>query len=86
MKSIRISSHETNNGIEILYEDDGVGIEKSEREKLFERGYGRHTGFGLFLSRDILSITGIAIDEIGTQGTGVRFIIQVPKGGYRIAR
>lgn len=86
MKSIRISSHETDTGIEILYEDDGVGIETSEREKLFERGFGKHTGFGLFLSRDILSITGITIDEMGTQGTGVRFLIQVPKGGYRIAR
>jgi PAS domain S-box-containing protein len=86
MKSIRISSHETDTGIEILYEYDGVGIETSEREKLFERGFGKHTGFGLFLSRDILSITGITIDEMGTQGTGVRFLIQVPKGGYRIAR
>jgi hypothetical protein len=40
---------------------------------------------GMFLSREILAITGITIREKGTEGKGVRFEINVPKGAYRIA-
>ncbi|PKL57911.1 MAG: sensor histidine kinase, partial [Methanomicrobiales archaeon HGW-Methanomicrobiales-5] len=43
------------------------------------RGFGKHTGLGLFLSREILSITGISITETGTPDKGVRFEIHVPK-------
>ena len=39
----------------------------------------------MFLSREILAITGITIREKGTEGKGVRFEINVPKGAYRIA-
>jgi hypothetical protein len=37
----------------------------------------------MYLAREILSITGISIAETGTYGTGARFEIHVPKGGYR---
>jgi hypothetical protein len=38
---------------------------------------------GLFLSREILSITGITIRETGEPGNGARFEMTVPKGMYR---
>lgn len=63
--------------------DDGVGIPDEDKEQIFESGYGRHTGFGLALSRDILSLTGIRIRETGTVGQGARFEILVPKGAWR---
>jgi signal transduction histidine kinase len=50
---------------------------------IFDRGFGKHTGFGLFLSREILAITGITITENGEPGKGARFEIVVPKGAYR---
>jgi len=37
----------------------------------------------LFLSQEILSITGITITETGEPGKGARFEITVPKGAYR---
>jgi hypothetical protein len=37
----------------------------------------------LFLIREILSITGITIDENGEPGRGARFEITVPNGTYR---
>jgi hypothetical protein len=37
----------------------------------------------MFVSREILSITGISIRETGTPGKGARFEIRVPKGAYR---
>jgi PAS domain S-box-containing protein len=67
----------------ITYVDNGVGIGEEERTKLFERGAGRHTGYGLFLCREILSITGISIIENGKPGEGVRFEILVPPRAWR---
>ena len=42
------------------------------------------TGMGLFLSREILAITGITLRENGEPGKGARFEITVPKGAWRI--
>lgn len=84
MTIIRISSHESEQGSFISIEDDGVGISAEDKNRVFERGFGHHTGLGLFLSREILAITGITITEAGEPGKGARFEILVPKGGYRL--
>ena len=63
----------------IVYRDDGAGISSDEKEKIFEKGFGKHTGMGLFLIRDILAITGLSIRECGTPGTGVRLEIRSTK-------
>jgi signal transduction histidine kinase/ABC-type phosphate/phosphonate transport system substrate-binding protein len=83
MTSIHISPQESENGLVIVVEDDGEGISEEDKVRLFERGFGKNTGLGLFLSREILAITGIRITETGTAGKGARFEILVPKGGYR---
>jgi PAS domain S-box-containing protein len=67
----------------ITWEDDGVGVPGEEKERIFERGYGKNTGLGLFLAREILGITGIGIQENGIPGEGARFVIRVPDGEYR---
>jgi PAS domain S-box-containing protein len=67
----------------IAVEDNGVGVPIDEKEKIFEKGFGKHTGFGLFLTREILAITGISIHEAGKPGSGARFEIQVPAGMFR---
>jgi len=76
-------SRETKAGLVIIYRDDGAGISAEDKEKLFRKGFGKHTGLGLFLSREILAITGIAVTENGEPGKGVRFEITVPEGAYR---
>jgi len=83
MKTIRVSSRESDRELTILCEDDGVGISAEDKKKLFTRGFGKNTGLGLFLSREILAITGITITENGVPGKGARFEITVPKGMYR---
>jgi signal transduction histidine kinase len=85
MTTIRISQRKSNRGLVIVCEDDGVGIPADKKEAIFNRGYFKHTGFGLYLSREILSITGITIIENGTPGKGARFEITVPKGAWRMA-
>lgn len=67
----------------ITYSDDGIGIATDEKEKIFNRGYGRDSGLGLFLIREVLAITGITILERGTPGEGVRFEMTIPPGKFR---
>ncbi|MDP3395579.1 MAG: PAS domain S-box protein [Methanoregula sp.] len=82
--TIRFSVLERNDEHLIICEDDGVGVLAEEKEKIFERGFGKNTGLGLALSREILSITGITIKETGEPGIGARFELTVPNGMWRI--
>nr|WP_319539573.1 ATP-binding protein [uncultured Methanospirillum sp.] len=69
----------------IVFEDDGAGVSEWEKNMIFEHGYGKHTGIGLFLAREILAITGLSIRENGTPGNGARFEIIVPVGKFRFS-
>ena len=81
--TIRFYSEETPEGFKVVCEDDGIGILADFKEKIFNRQYFKHTGLGLFLSREILSITGMTIAETGVPGEGARFEILVPEGMWR---
>lgn len=73
-------------GFTLVCEDDGVGIPDDQKVQIFKHGVGRNTGMGLFLSREILGITGITILENGIYGSGARFEIQIPRGAYRFVK
>ena len=83
---VRLFSEESTDGLLIRIEDDGIGIPMHDKEMIFERGFGKNTGLGLFLSREILSITNIDIREAGEFQHGARFEMNVPKGVYRFSR
>ena len=78
-----LSCTETTAGLILMFEDNGPGIPDDLKEKIFDREYGRRKGIGLYLSREVLSITEITIQETGEPGKGARFEITVPKGVYR---
>ncbi len=80
---IAFSAEITDNGLVIVYSDNGAGVSHADKKHLFQKGFGKHTGLGLFLSREILSITGITIAENGEPGKGVRFEISIPKEMWR---
>jgi len=73
-------------GLTLICEDDGVGIPEKDKESIFERGVGKNTGMGLFLTREILSITGITIWEMGKAGAGARFEMLIPNGAFRFIK
>jgi PAS domain S-box-containing protein len=83
LTKITIHSQDTPDGINLIVEDDGVGIPEKAKKMIFSREYFKHTGFGLFLSREILSITNLTLSETGIPGEGARFVIHAPKGMYR---
>ncbi len=81
---IQIRCRETESGLTITYEDNGPGIPHEEKKRIFDRGFGKNTGYGLFLVQEILTITRISITENGEPGKGARFEMFVPKEGYYI--
>lgn len=80
---VTVTAKETEDRLILIWEDNGAGISLADKEKIFEKGFGKHTGFGLFLIREILAITDIIVRETGTPGSGARFEIEVPRGKYR---
>jgi len=80
---VRLYTEQMPDCLGLVYEDDGVGISPEMRDHLFEKGMGKNNGLGMFLSREILAITGMTISENGTPGKGARFVISVPLGNYR---
>ena len=69
----------------LVVDDNGTGIPAQDKEQLFDSGFGKNTGLGLFLVKEILAITGMTIRETGIPGKGARFEIRVPAGRYRVA-
>lgn len=84
--SIRISVDHGINELRIIWEDDGTGIPDEEKKVIFERGYGKNTGLGLYLIENILGITGLTIVETGLHGEGARFEICCYLGSYRVIK
>jgi signal transduction histidine kinase len=80
---IRVSLQETSTGGLLVIENNGCGIPEKEKNRIFERGYGKGTGWGLFIARDILAATGMTITETGDPQKGARFEITLPPGSFR---
>lgn len=69
--------------IVIVFQDNGKGVPKENKEKIFEYGFTTKIeepgGEGLGFCRDILDLSGATIEETGIPEKGARFEITVPK-------
>jgi signal transduction histidine kinase len=65
--------------LKLIYQDDGIGIPFSEKPKLFREGYGKGTGYGLYLIKKMMEAYGWAIQETGESGKGAQFTITIPR-------
>ncbi|HWQ67083.1 MAG TPA: HAMP domain-containing sensor histidine kinase [Methanospirillum sp.] len=81
--AITISSSLVQTEMILVYTDDGVGVAQEDKDLIFEQGFGKNTGFGMFLTKEILSITGISIQETGVPGEGVQFEMVIPEGKFK---
>ncbi|MDD3398333.1 MAG: ATP-binding protein, partial [Candidatus Methanomethylophilaceae archaeon] len=70
--------------ISVIYQDDGRGIDPNKQERIFEKGFGEGSGYGMFLSKEILSMTDFSIRETSRNGNGVRFEITGPPANFRL--
>jgi len=85
---VRISGREENDHIELLVEDDGVGISAEHLPRIFEKFYmgdGGLTrrvggaGVGLYLVREILKLHDAQVAVASEPGKGARFTVQLPR-------
>ncbi|MGI3775718.1 MAG: stimulus-sensing domain-containing protein [Janthinobacterium lividum] len=91
--TIRLRAAEAGASVEIAVEDDGPGIPEARLEHVFDRFYterpageqfGKHSGLGLSISRQIVeALKGqiAAENRRGPDGTviGARFVVRLPK-------
>ena len=80
--------------VEISITDNGIGIDKNQIERIFERFYqidndvtqsNFGTGIGLHLSRSLVQLHhGILYAENRIEGSGSRFIIRIPMGAAHL--
>jgi len=84
ISSVVVTYRQTSEGIDLIIEDDGIGIPADMKEKIFAYDSGGHSGLGLFICRQILGVTGMTMVEEGSPGKGARFVIRVPDENYRI--
>jgi len=81
---VRVTGTPSPAGFLLVIEDDGVGIPADKKEKIFSKIAGKPGPLGLFLSREILSITGITLEETGEPGKGARFEMSIPAGKFEV--
>ena len=67
----------------LYFSDNGRGIPADKKERIFDRGYGSNRGYGLFLVRSILEINDITIQEVGVEGQGACFRLDLPPQVYK---
>ena len=76
---IQVYWKEEKDNLKIIYEDNGIGITEDQKELIFKEGYGKGTGYGLYLIRKICDEYGWTIKENSSPKTGARFEITIPK-------
>lgn len=88
--TIRIFACPRKESVELVVEDDGIGIKSQELRRVFEKGFtgsnGRQrehaTGIGLYLCRRLSEKLGLAIRAESKEGAWTRIILTFPRGTY----
>jgi PAS domain S-box-containing protein len=70
--------------LSLSIKDNGVGIPEEIKKEIFQPTMLQNRGLGLFIAKEILSITGLTLQETGNSGSGARFEIDVPTGCFRV--
>jgi len=80
---VNISFSEVGDHGVLVFRDNGSGIPDNLKTCLFDWGFGKDSGNGLFIAREILGITCLSIMETGREGEGARFEIFLPPKSFR---
>jgi signal transduction histidine kinase len=80
--TVNIVISQTNDHLDIQFEDDGPGVSKEIREELFGKGVttgSKGRGLGLYLTKAIIETEGGSIKLINNGRPGCSFHIQLPR-------
>ena len=83
---IRVYYTKDGDGAKLFYEDNGAGISKNNKLRLFELGFstGKGSGLGLYLVKKMMDVYGWSIVEEGEEGKGAKFRISIPMSSMSI--
>ncbi|MCR1897497.1 sensor histidine kinase [Irregularibacter muris] len=87
---VKIYTQDIKHGIQLVVEDNGIGIPVNEVDRIFEKGYtgskGRQnhksTGIGLYLCKKLCDKLGLLIAADSKEGLYTRITITFPKGNF----
>ncbi len=87
---VKIYTRDIKNGIQLLIEDNGIGIPDDEISRVFDKGFtgskGRQnqksTGIGLYLSKKLCDKLGLLIGVDSKENIYTKVIITFPKGNF----
>jgi len=80
---LKIIARQVKGGVEILFQDSGLGILPEHQENIFEPFFSTKsggTGLGLTVSYNIISAHGGTLDLVNSRGTGACFRVFLPVG------
>ena len=82
--NFKIKTIENDNNIEIIFEDNGMGMADKTKEKLYDAFYttkevGKGTGLGMSIIYGIVHEFKGSIDVESEQGVGTKFILTFPR-------
>nr|WP_246582680.1 sensor histidine kinase [Clostridium mobile] len=84
---IKVSAEKMENSIMLSIEDNGIGIEKSQLSRIFDKGFTgtngrkneRSTGMGLYICKKLCGKLGLSIKAYSEYGEGTTISIIFPK-------
>ena len=80
---LKLTSKGNGDSIRFIIEDNGIGMDRETREKVFTLFFSSKgsegTGLGLFIANKIASAHGGTIQVESQPGVGTRFLIDLPR-------
>jgi signal transduction histidine kinase len=90
---VKVAAERKNETVELVVEDEGVGIPLGDQEQIFRKFYrgidadsrvgAGGTGLGLFIARGLVNAMGGTISVSSREGEGSTFAIELPLAGDR---
>ncbi len=90
LPTIKIYITDMKNGIQLIIEDNGIGIPENEINRVFEKGFtgnkgrinSKSTGIGLYLCKKLCDKLGLLISIDSKENTYTKVMITFPKGSF----
>jgi PAS domain S-box-containing protein len=89
--TVRVGAERKNDTVELVVEDEGLGIPLSDQDQIFRKFYrgtdaetrvgAGGTGLGLFIARGLVTAMGGKISVSSREGEGSTFAIELPLAG-----
>lgn len=87
---VKMYTEDVKNGIQLIIEDNGIGIPKAEINRVFEKGFtgsrgrlnNKSTGIGLYLCKKLCEKLGLTIHIESEENLYTKVLIIFPKGSF----